>query len=95
VAVVDEDLVPLLMQPGTDVPTSLDELAAAIRPPWVADAACREHLEVDFFPQRGEFPDAARAVCSGCLVRRECLACGGQLARRDPGPCCWACSDAA
>ena len=73
-AVVDEDLVPLLMQPGTDVPTSLDDMLFALRPAWVADAACREHTEVDFFPERGEFLDEARAVCAGCLVRRDCLA---------------------
>jgi WhiB family transcriptional regulator, redox-sensing transcriptional regulator len=42
-------------------------------PPWQADAACREHPDVNFFPARGESEDPARDVCSGCLVRVECL----------------------
>jgi WhiB family redox-sensing transcriptional regulator len=42
--------------------------------PWAADAACREHPELDWFPSRGEAHTSQKAVCSGCLVRDECLA---------------------
>lgn len=44
------------------------------RPDWMADAACREHPEVDFFPTPGKPLAPARRVCAGCLVRDECLA---------------------
>ena len=44
------------------------------RPAWMADAACREHPDVNFFPTQGEDVEAAKAVCAGCLVREECLA---------------------
>lgn len=44
------------------------------RPPWMKDARCREHPEVDYFPARGQTLDPARAVCRGCLVRDECAA---------------------
>jgi WhiB family transcriptional regulator, redox-sensing transcriptional regulator len=43
------------------------------RPPWMRDAACREHPEVNFHPGHGESPEPARAVCSRCMVRNECL----------------------
>ena len=43
-----------------------------VRPAWHADAACREHPEVNFFPGRGEPVAPAKAICSGCLVRGEC-----------------------
>lgn len=36
------------------------------------DAACREHPELTWFPERGQDIRAARAVCAGCLVRPEC-----------------------
>ena len=39
---------------------------------WHADALCREHPHVDFFPKADA--DAARAVCSRCPVTSECLA---------------------
>lgn len=46
------------------------------RPPWHADALCREHPEVRFFPAKGEHGvvRAARLVCGRCLCRDECLA---------------------
>src|SRR4051794_37084007 len=54
---------------------TLDDLAALIRPPaWHADAACREHPEVSWFPERGEPTTAAKAICAGCLVKEECAA---------------------
>ncbi len=42
------------------------------RPAWQADALCREHPEVNFFPRLGEPVDPALQVCEGCLVRYEC-----------------------
>ena len=57
------------------------ELLSAGRPAWSADAACREHPEVDFYPGRGEDARPAKLVCSGCLVREECL--GYALANGD------------
>jgi WhiB family redox-sensing transcriptional regulator len=53
-------------------PTTVEELLG--QPPWMLDGACREHPDVNFFPTRGERIDPARAVCSTCLVRDECLA---------------------
>src|SRR5437762_9490496 len=38
------------------------------------DALCREHPEVRFILEHGETAEAARGVCSDCLVRAECLA---------------------
>lgn len=61
-----------LMAGTGDTAVSLDDLAG--RPPWHADALCREYPEVDFFPvgasPRREAP--AKAVCARCLVRAEC-----------------------
>ncbi len=34
------------------------------RPAWHADAACREHPEVDWFPERGDDQGPAKAVCA-------------------------------
>lgn len=51
----------------------LPSLAELIdRPEWMADAACREHPEIDFYPARGGDTRPAKAVCAGCLVRCEC-----------------------
>lgn len=49
-------------------------LLAPSRPAWHADALCREHPEVNFFPKTGEDLRPARAVCGSCAVRAECLA---------------------
>lgn len=43
------------------------------RPAWHADAACKEHPEVTWFPARGERSAPAKAICATCLVRAECL----------------------
>lgn len=40
---------------------------------WMADAACHEHPEVNWFPTRGQSAEPARRVCATCLVREECL----------------------
>lgn len=44
------------------------------RPAWQRDAACLEHPEVNYFPERGGSLEPAKAVCAGCLVRAECCA---------------------
>ncbi len=64
-----------LMAPGDH----LEGLLAALvdRPAWMARGACRDHPEVDFFPDapaRGIAPDVglALAVCAGCPVTARC-----------------------
>jgi hypothetical protein len=41
---------------------------------WREQAACRGADTSMFFPERGEDAEAAKAVCSTCPVREECLA---------------------
>jgi WhiB family transcriptional regulator, redox-sensing transcriptional regulator len=48
------------------------------RPKWQADAACRKHPDINWFPIRGgRYPRldtaAAKRVCASCLVRPDCL----------------------
>ncbi len=57
--------------PGSD----LLELIQS-RPAWHADAACKEHPEVDWFPGRGGDFATPKRICDGCLVSEECLAAG-------------------
>lgn len=40
---------------------------------WRAYGACRQHPEVDFFPERGQPTAPAKAICAACPVRDECL----------------------
>ena len=40
---------------------------------WQADARCSEVDPEIFFPERGGSSKAARAVCSQCSVRGQCL----------------------
>ena len=57
---------------GLGVPPS-----SARRPSWMADGACLEHPEVQFIPMNPvteQHADDARAICSQCLCRPECLA---------------------
>jgi len=57
------------------------ELGAAIgslldaigRPEWMADAACRGHPELTWFPGRRVDERPAVQICGGCPVRQECL----------------------
>ena len=44
------------------------------RPSWRADAACREHPEVTWFPVRGQSSVPAAQICEGCLSKQACLA---------------------
>ncbi|MGW2837348.1 WhiB family transcriptional regulator [Streptomyces sp. NPDC001493] len=39
-----------------------------------AQAICAQTDPEIFFPERGESPRAAKEICSGCPVRRACLA---------------------
>lgn len=50
---------------------TLEELVA--RPAWHRDALCREYPGLDWFPDRHPSTEVV-AVCSACLVNRECLA---------------------
>lgn len=43
------------------------------RPAWWARAACRGQGPEQWFPERGDRPDHAKAVCARCPVRAECL----------------------
>lgn len=64
-------------------PTPASELLELLseRPTWHADAACKEHPEVDFFLEHDDANvAAARAVCDACLVKDEC----GQYAATFP-----------
>jgi len=56
----------------TPVVSDLVAALIAYSPSWQKDAACREHLEVSFFVERGEDSRPAKAICAGCLVREEC-----------------------
>lgn len=47
---------------------------AANAQPWADDAACKEHPELDWVPDRGTPLDDHRVVCAGCAVSAECLA---------------------
>jgi WhiB family redox-sensing transcriptional regulator len=41
---------------------------------WMDDAACKGLVRPDlFFPVTNEQADEAKAICSACPVRRECL----------------------
>lgn len=56
-------------------PADLDALFALFeRPPWMADAACKEHAREIFYPVRGDDSRPAKQICARCLVRDECLA---------------------
>lgn len=43
---------------------------------WQDGALCRQHPEVNFFPERGEPVDDAVAICQACPVRERCLSEG-------------------
>ena len=51
----------------------LVDLARGI-PAWHRDALCAEYPHVEFFVDRGEATEPAKAICARCLVRDDCLA---------------------
>lgn len=66
-------------------PTGAEELFDLLeRPAWQKDALCREpkYAGVQFFPERGDDTRAAKRVCSGCLVRDECIAFALEMGER-------------
>jgi WhiB family redox-sensing transcriptional regulator len=46
------------------------------RPPWMADALCREYPQWSWFPGSGQPAKKLLAVCGACSVRTECLEYG-------------------
>jgi|SRR5882724_7430946 len=55
--------------------STAEELLDLLRgPAWRADALCREYPDVAWFGKTERSSKAAKAVCSACLVRDECLA---------------------
>jgi WhiB family redox-sensing transcriptional regulator len=62
--------------PDATIVGVLDSLAVLAYRPWEADALCREHPEVNFFPERGEDLRPAKELCARCLVSEECLTAG-------------------
>jgi WhiB family redox-sensing transcriptional regulator len=54
---------------------SLPDLSELLgRPAWMAQGACRGEDPALFFPVVGANAAKARAICSSCPVRPECLA---------------------
>lgn len=43
------------------------------RDSWWLEAGCRDQPSEIFFPERGEVPFEARAICDVCPVHDECL----------------------
>ena len=41
--------------------------------PWADDALCAQTDPEAFFPEKGASVREAKAVCTGCIVRAECL----------------------
>lgn len=69
-ACVNFNEVRALMQPGVEVTT----LADLLEPPlWHSSAACKGMDPDVFYPSRGSDVRPAKAVCSSCSVREECL----------------------
>lgn len=65
-------------------PPDLAAVLDLLEPPaWQADAACREHPEIDWFPTACNNIAEAKKVCAGCLVNDECanwaVSCGTDL----------------
>ena len=54
-----------------DAVNVLDEVTH--RPHWHTQAACRGKGLDLFFPERGESPAQAKALCANCPVQRQCL----------------------
>jgi WhiB family transcriptional regulator, redox-sensing transcriptional regulator len=63
-----------LMECRVEEPERLALVDLLAEPKWQQRAACRDTSTEAFFPVRGEYPNEAKVVCSGCPVRKECLA---------------------
>ena len=61
----------LMSQDGQGVDTVLAQLLR--RPSWHLQANCRGMGSDAFFPGHGGSTEVARAVCEGCVVRKDCL----------------------
>ncbi len=62
-----------LMQPTVErFPTLADFLPG--RPAWMAQGACRNRPDVNWFPEKGQSAAAAKAVCAGCPQKAPCVA---------------------
>lgn len=70
----DPDEAEYVGDPGDLVDAAGFLLALITRPAWMADALCREHPELSWYPDRGKDVRPVKAVCERCLVRPECLA---------------------
>lgn len=70
---MDAEVAAALMA-GIDPPATVLERIIAAQPPWMADAACREHPDVSWFPELGQSTEQAKDICSRCLVLGDCLA---------------------
>jgi WhiB family redox-sensing transcriptional regulator len=63
-----------LADPAPYDPSLSDFISLLNRPAWMAEAACKgEPVEI-FIPSRGRSTVEAKAFCSRCPVRSECLA---------------------
>ena len=52
------------------------DLLEQSRPPWMADALCREYPDVSWFPEKGERSAPAKAICARCLAQDACRVYG-------------------
>ena len=62
------------MMAESSIDQSLPEVSVPSGPPaWMKRGACRGEDRAMFFPGLGKTTTAARAICSNCSVRQECL----------------------
>ena len=57
---------------GVDAELDIFDLLAGLRPAWQADAACREHPDVNWFSTQSVHQREAKTICRGCLVLEDC-----------------------
>ncbi|MGQ0520191.1 MAG: WhiB family transcriptional regulator [Actinomycetota bacterium] len=65
-----------VIRPASSGVADLLDLIERARPEWMRDALCREYPGVSFFPERGQTPGPARAICARCAVAFECRQAG-------------------
>jgi WhiB family redox-sensing transcriptional regulator len=72
--VVGADLAPPYVEGGVgDLPGFLEDTTYST-PAWHRDAACKEHPELSWFPQRRADVRPVKRVCASCLVVDLCKA---------------------